>query len=1065
MNGKRINRNIILSVIAGVCLYACDTNDHLIVNGGHWASYMKDQQNSGASDEELDFPLQNSWVRVFHDHPQAAWPAPAKQDYYNGKRKLEPLVTYDRAYQPIVVADRLYMASSANNSIACYQANSGEELWKFYTESPNRVAPLWYKNKLYVGSDDGHVYCLDAYTGKLQWKRSFGKGRKMIGNGRIISSVPIRTGLVVSGDTLFVAAGLLPEEQVSVNACNVNDGALLWSHDIKDLAPQGYPVLNGDQWIVPNSRVQPMVFSTSTGRLSERLKGDGGANVAVVDGRTVYGVDWQGELEAQRLLESAITGYKVTGDSQRLFVASEFSLTAINVEHFTNNYKAQDKIEIQLKALASHMKGTSIDGINQLDSLRQALEGLKADKFNWQTEISKPYAMIKAANAVITGLQDKVVAYDTKSGQKVWGASVKGRPYGLAICGQKLFVSTDKGVMYCFGEQGDGLYYDEAHQAHTIKNDKSLSEEISHIIHILPRQKGLALVMGHQAMSLTQQLVGVSQYNWVALASSESQTAEVRRRLDQAGLYGKRSTVFNGTLSEQQFSDYLFNVIVVNTPLNELKIEDAGIEFLRILSPSGGRLILSKSNTSDAIERLLEACNQQLTLIDDQKAWVLKRKALPQSGEWTHLYANAANTVSTTDAYASDTVRPLWFGQPGPREMSDRHHRAAAPLFKNGIMFVPGDNGVLGADAYNGTMLWKREIPHFRRIKIARDAGNVALDDERVYAVADNFCYVLDQSTGEEKKVIRVPQIKYGGMDAHWGYLASVDQMLIGSGRKPTAIFNQYSRLDWGEYSELVTSDYLFGLNKSTAQNKWFYKGGAILTASICIGEGKIFFVESRSEKALKDADGLIAFSAMRDKLFVVAIDMHTGKALWKTPFDDTLVEHYLFGSYADGKLIMAGSGNVKGSLWYGTYAFDSDSGQKAWKNSQMHLTWTNGSHGEQCHRALIMDGVVYTEPFAYDLATGEKKADWKLNRNGHSCGTLSGADGVLFFRGANPAACVPAETDQGKQLNNTTRPGCWINMIPAGGLLMIPEASSGCSCNFPLQMTIVYQPLKKSSL
>jgi len=133
--------------------------------------------------------------------------------------------------------------------------------------------------------------------------------------------------------------------------------------------------------------------------------------------------------------------------------------------------------------------------------------------------------------------------------------------------------------------------------------------------------------------------------------------------------------------------------------------------------------------------------------------------------------------------------------------------------------------------------------------------------------------------------------------------------------------------------------------------------------------------------------------------------------------------------------------------------------GDEIWKQEKRYLTWTNGSHGEQIHRAVIMDGVVYSEPFAFDLKTGEMKKGWVLKRGGHACGTISGADDALFFRAGNPAVCVPSQTNKGEKLNNITRPGCWINMLPAGGLLMIPEASSGCSCNFPLQMTIVYQP------
>jgi hypothetical protein len=44
-------------------------------------------------------------------------------------------------------------------------------------------------------------------------------------------------------------------------------------------------------------------------------------------------------------------------------------------------------------------------------------------------------------------------------------------------------------------------------------------------------------------------------------------------------------------------------------------------------------------------------------------------------------------------------------------------------------------------------------------------------------------------------------------------------------------------------------------------------------------------------------------------------------------------------------------------------------------------------------------------------------------------------------------------------KLTTVSRPGCWINIIPAGGLLLIPEASSGCTCNFPIQASMALMP------
>jgi hypothetical protein len=49
--------------------------------------------------------------------------------------------------------------------------------------------------------------------------------------------------------------------------------------------------------------------------------------------------------------------------------------------------------------------------------------------------------------------------------------------------------------------------------------------------------------------------------------------------------------------------------------------------------------------------------------------------------------------------------------------------------------------------------------------------------------------------------------------------------------------------------------------------------------------------------------------------------------------------------------------------------------------------------------------------------------------------------------------------TNQAENITCVSRPGCWINMIPAGGLLLIPEASSGCTCDFPVQTSLAFLP------
>ena len=40
------------------------------------------------------------------------------------------------------------------------------------------------------------------------------------------------------------------------------------------------------------------------------------------------------------------------------------------------------------------------------------------------------------------------------------------------------------------------------------------------------------------------------------------------------------------------------------------------------------------------------------------------------------------------------------------------------------------------------------------------------------------------------------------------------------------------------------------------------------------------------------------------------------------------------------------------------------------------------------------------------------------------------------------------------------SRAGCWINMIPAGGQLLIPEGSASCVCQYSLQTSMAFEPI-----
>jgi outer membrane protein assembly factor BamB len=74
---------------------------------------------------------------------------------------------------PGVVDCKVYVGSQDKN-VYCLDARSGSLIWTFKTGFRIKSSPAVVDGKVYIGPDDGYVYCLDAKNGSLIWKNSVG---------------------------------------------------------------------------------------------------------------------------------------------------------------------------------------------------------------------------------------------------------------------------------------------------------------------------------------------------------------------------------------------------------------------------------------------------------------------------------------------------------------------------------------------------------------------------------------------------------------------------------------------------------------------------------------------------------------------------------------------------------------------------------------------------------------------------------------------------------------------------------------------------------------------------
>jgi hypothetical protein len=260
-----------------------------------------------------------------------------------------------------------------------------------------------------------------------------------------------------------------------------------------------------------------------------------------------------------------------------------------------------------------------------------------------------------------------------------------------------------------------------------------------------------------------------------------------------------------------------------------------------------------------------------------------------------------------------------------------------------------------------------------------------------------------------------------------------------------------------------MVSDYLFCQNRMTGEPLWAYQEGAVLESAIASGEGLTFFAENRN---LPPPSGPWEGPGRRwvgnftsgSNTYLVALNSESGAMEWETPVNLPFTE-VMYLSYAGGTVLTVGSYNVGSDCYYGLYAFRADNGDPKWDASYDSGYGPGGSHGEQWQHPVIMGGKIYMLNAAcYDLETGAQ-GSFSLTRGGGGCGTISGASSHLFARGSNPRMyeVQPTGSTGGTPLCQVTRPGCFINIIPAGGLVLLPESSSGCTCGYSLQTSLVF--------
>lgn len=1040
----------------------------LAASAAEWPMYRGDAARSGYTSEALPGELVPRWTFRSRQAPRPAWPT---------RNRLR----YDAAFQPIVANGAVFFGSSANDKVYALDASSGRVRWHFYTDGPVRFAPAAWKDRLLVASDDGYLYCLAAADGRLQWKRRGGpRDEMLLGNDRMISRWPARGGPVVADDMVYFGAGIWPSEGVFVYAIEPATGKTVWCNDSSGtlemdqphptaraksgIAAQGYLALAGDRLYVPTGRAVPAALDRRTGKLlCFQLQANthaGGSDVVALDdwffnGGTVYdaatglSVGKAGRTGALHPLYVLFSGKQklLAFDRQRFVV--ERKSAGRKKENKANKGLASPRASVDLPAEAMlqqpHYPGAEAPEDNLMGST------------NWSDlEIQgQPAALIVAGDEAVVGGQDRVLRVDLRSQRIEWSAPVEGAADGLAVAGGRLYVSTDRGVMICFAAPAASR-----EPAVIVEPRRKAAEEVAaglsdpyeqaaaEIVRRTGVMKGYCLDLGCGEGRLVEALARRTDLEIYAVEEDETRVVAARKQLDLAGLYGTRVTVHRFDPARTPYADYFADLVVSGRSVVEGAAAASAGPYKRMLRPFGGMACFGRPGA------MVES----------------RRGPLAEAGSWTHQNADTANTLCSEDSLRGP-LEMLWF-RDTDFVMPLRHGRGPAPLVDRGRMFAEGLHGLRAVDIYNGRPLWEYSIPKVlssyhreHSIGAAWTTGNYCLGADRVFVHHGSRCLVLDAGSGRKLAELAAPP-RADGKPGTWGYIAYSDGRLFGSLADEAFLAGCWSP-KWDTGGQFIQSTLLFAMDGRSGKVLWTLRPQhSIRNNAIAIEGQRVYLID----RARPEADDRRLWPTAMDARAkrrgeakskkeppaphqppgrLVALDAGTGRPVWET--EEDVFGTLLAVSREHGLVLLAyqpgHQASLNSELGNRMAALRAVDGKRVWDVQADYFA-----------RPILNGRTIYAEPGAWDLLSGAR-LPFSLKRS-YGCGIPAGSRNLLVFRSAT-VGYVDLVAGQTTENYGGIRPGCWVNLIPAGGLVLMADAASWCTCSYLNQASMALKPAR----
>jgi outer membrane protein assembly factor BamB len=312
---------------------------------------------------------------------------------------------------PTVANGMVFVADSDRHQVMAFNANDGTRRWTYTADAPVKIPPTYDNGLCLFGASDGRVYCLRASDGKLVWRFQAARTpRRIVGHERVESTWPIETGVIVNDGLAYFVAGRHGQVDggVDVYAVESRTGRVEW-HSV--------------------------------------AKGGGSTSMLVCDGTAVF-------------LWSRRTRFPLRAKGQRppsaQYPAAAYSADLLELT-YAIGYKEKGPgmwATLPVRAQAMVRAGDTVFVSGQLDSDRK--DGLQ---IKWIKGRRGPAGTrdIPHKHPLDTSKSDEpkyhLWSFSAQGGKKLTELQLPSAPVfdGMAAAGGRLFLTTQKGELLCFG--------------------------------------------------------------------------------------------------------------------------------------------------------------------------------------------------------------------------------------------------------------------------------------------------------------------------------------------------------------------------------------------------------------------------------------------------------------------------------------------------------------------------------------------------------------------------------------------------------------------------------------